>query len=136
MGSEEFSVWVQDVKVQYHFRKLGLEVNPKDSRTLFNLLDMDRTGMLDFDKFAIGVEQLRGQVRSLDIARVRLDCKKLEKQVIKVKNLCEERVLATHSAPYGTATTSTIQSANGRRPVAEALSGAFGGQNGLSNGQV
>jgi hypothetical protein len=98
----EFESWTVNPMIQTRFRKLGLDVDDRNARAVFNLLDIDGTGSIDFDKFALGIEQLHGHARSLDIARVRLDCKKLQRQMALVRRELVVRDEMLAPVPRGT----------------------------------
>jgi hypothetical protein len=72
---------VSDVRVQAFFRKLGLDVEASGSYGLFQLLDFNGDGKVDMDEFVLGCSQLHGNARSLDIAKLRHDNKKLKEQI-------------------------------------------------------
>eukprot|EP00746_Dinoflagellata_sp_MGD_P062111 gnl/MRDRNA2_/MRDRNA2_261774_c0_seq1.p1 gnl/MRDRNA2_/MRDRNA2_261774_c0~~gnl/MRDRNA2_/MRDRNA2_261774_c0_seq1.p1 ORF type:complete len:381 (+),score=63.77 gnl/MRDRNA2_/MRDRNA2_261774_c0_seq1:62-1144(+) len=60
-----------NAQVRAYFRKLELDI--LDARFVFNLLDFDGDGHIDMDEFVLGFTQLKGQAKSLDIARLRCE---------------------------------------------------------------
>jgi len=78
---EQFTEWVMDVRTQVYFRHVGLNVTPETARSVFSLLDIDRTGLIDFDKFACGVDQIHGTARAVDVASLALEVKKLHRKL-------------------------------------------------------
>jgi len=70
---EIFRRQISDVRVQALFRKLGVEVGTESASGLFHLLDTDKNGSLDVDKFTYGLDMVQGLARSLDLAKVHAD---------------------------------------------------------------
>merc|ERR1711953_885463 len=68
------------------FRKLGMEVSQSNAKGIFHLLDIDDKGSIDLEKFALGIQQFHGFAKSLDIARIRLDNKRLARQITHLAN--------------------------------------------------
>eukprot|EP00927_Polykrikos_kofoidii_P054992 TRINITY_DN49308_c0_g1_i1.p1 TRINITY_DN49308_c0_g1~~TRINITY_DN49308_c0_g1_i1.p1 ORF type:complete len:693 (+),score=134.49 TRINITY_DN49308_c0_g1_i1:326-2404(+) len=59
-----------DIRVQACLGKMGLDTVNMTPRALFDLLDFDGNGMVNLDDFVVGLQQLRGHARSVDIARL------------------------------------------------------------------
>lgn len=64
----EFEHAMQDQRVVAYFNTLGLDF--ADIATLFVLLDRDQSGALTLDEFILGCMRLKGEARSLDIAKL------------------------------------------------------------------
>merc|ERR1719235_2498263 len=68
---EEFRSNLFDEKLQSYFQELDLDVhNEVVARHLFSQLDFDEGGKIDLDEFIDGLAKLKGQARSVDVARV------------------------------------------------------------------
>mmetsp|Transcript_94234 Transcript_94234/g.272276 ORF Transcript_94234/g.272276 Transcript_94234/m.272276 type:complete len:704 (+) Transcript_94234:72-2183(+) len=89
----EFYNYVQDVRVQAYFRKIGLNVEKDNARALFSLIDLDGNGVVELEEFVEGCAQFVGNARQLDIARLRRD------NHIIAAELRELTCLLTGSAP-------------------------------------
>lgn len=85
---EEFEEHVQNEKVRAYFRKLGLELH--DPHQLFTLLDFDGDGEMCCEEFVEGFTQLKGQAKSLDLARVRHHILDVHHSVQILTKICEE----------------------------------------------
>eukprot|EP00747_Dinoflagellata_sp_TGD_P041181 gnl/TRDRNA2_/TRDRNA2_141335_c0_seq2.p1 gnl/TRDRNA2_/TRDRNA2_141335_c0~~gnl/TRDRNA2_/TRDRNA2_141335_c0_seq2.p1 ORF type:complete len:597 (+),score=90.51 gnl/TRDRNA2_/TRDRNA2_141335_c0_seq2:35-1825(+) len=68
VGLKEFISAFEDDKLLAYFNALGLDVS--DVQTLFLLLDRDHTGSINIEEFSIGCMRLKGEARSLDIAKL------------------------------------------------------------------
>merc|ERR1712203_4802 len=68
MGFEEA---VEDASMVAYFSALGLEI--ADVKSLFVLLDRDQTGSIDIEEFLVGCLRLRGEARSLDLAKLQFE---------------------------------------------------------------
>eukprot|EP00927_Polykrikos_kofoidii_P060585 TRINITY_DN55527_c0_g1_i1.p1 TRINITY_DN55527_c0_g1~~TRINITY_DN55527_c0_g1_i1.p1 ORF type:complete len:722 (+),score=112.31 TRINITY_DN55527_c0_g1_i1:109-2274(+) len=63
---EEFEARIEEEKVLAYLKSLGIDIG--QVRTLFTLLDVDQTGDVDMDEFVEGVQRLRGNATSMDLA--------------------------------------------------------------------
>jgi len=68
---DEFEGHLNDDRVIAYFRTLKLDVS--DARTLFMLLDHDRSGSVEIEEFIEGCTRLKGDSRSLDVAVMRFE---------------------------------------------------------------
>merc|ERR1712217_411645 len=66
LSLEEFEKHIDDDKIQAYLKTLEIDVS--QVRTLFTLLDVDRTGEVDIDEFVGGCLRLRGGATSMDLA--------------------------------------------------------------------
>jgi len=66
LSLEEFEKHIEDEKIVAFLSSMGLDVS--QVRTLFTLLDVDRTGEVDLEEFVSGCLRLRGGAKSLDMA--------------------------------------------------------------------
>merc|ERR1711862_400106 len=62
---------IGDHRILTYFQVLGLEIT--DVETLFVLLDKDQKGSVDMDEFLLGCMHLKGEARSLDIAKLQYE---------------------------------------------------------------
>jgi len=76
IDAEEFAAQADDLRVQAYFRRIGLEVNERNARGLFSLLDFDGDGMVTLDEFSSGLQQLHGTAKRMDVARIKHDVNK------------------------------------------------------------
>jgi Ca2+-binding EF-hand superfamily protein len=70
LDADEFTIQMQDLRMQAWFRKIGVAVEAYSARGLFQLLDFDNDGKLDLDEFAMALQQVHGPARSIDVAKV------------------------------------------------------------------
>jgi len=66
LSLEEFEKHIEDEKLTAFLSSFGLDVG--EVRTLFTLLDVDRTGEVDLEEFVSGCLRLKGGAKSLDMA--------------------------------------------------------------------
>merc|ERR1719498_38838 len=66
LSLEEFEKHIEDEKLTAFLSSFDLDVS--QVRTLFTLLDVDRTGEVDLDEFVSGCLRLKGGAKSLDMA--------------------------------------------------------------------
>jgi hypothetical protein len=64
----QFEEHLRDEKSVAWFRMLDLEID--DAWTLFKLMDVTGTGLVDADEFVAGCLQLRGHAKSIDLAKL------------------------------------------------------------------
>jgi len=79
ISASEFHSAVQNPRIQAFLETLNLE--SYNDKTLFHLLDMDGSGFIDADQFVCGCARLKGHARSIDLAKVFCDMKKLSRQI-------------------------------------------------------
>jgi len=80
----EFEQVVKSDKMAAYFNALGLEIT--DVKSLFALMDRDRTGAIDIEEFLVGCLRLKGEARSLDLAKLALQT---EWMMETLENICE-----------------------------------------------
>jgi len=66
LSLEEFEKHIEDEKIMAFLSSLDLDVS--QVRTLFTLLDVDRTGEVDLEEFVTGCLRLKGGAKNLDMA--------------------------------------------------------------------
>jgi len=77
---DEFEDRLCDERVIAFFKAMKLDVS--DSRTLFNLLDKDRSGQVDIVEFLNGCYQLQGESRSIDTKILRIQVTSLMERMM------------------------------------------------------
>merc|ERR1711933_697878 len=65
MGWEEFESKLDDRYMQEFF--LAIDVDLREAKTVFKLIDVDGSGALDLEEFMNGCLRLRGPARALDL---------------------------------------------------------------------
>jgi len=71
IGLDEFKEAVSDSKMVALINALGLDIT--DVQSLFILLDRDQSGSIDIEEFLVGCLRLKGEARSLDIAKMQIE---------------------------------------------------------------
>merc|ERR1719335_283920 len=79
---EEFEERFMDPHVQAYFSSLDL--NPEDAWEFFKLLDADHGGILDIEEFVDGCMRVRGPAKSIDIARMMHQQKRMVKVIAEI----------------------------------------------------
>jgi len=80
LNGEEFTSQIRDdVRLQAQFRKIGVHVEAYSAAGLFQLLDFDGDGRLDLDEFCLALQQVHGNARSIDVAKLTHDTRVLRK---------------------------------------------------------
>mmetsp|Transcript_27340 Transcript_27340/g.51623 ORF Transcript_27340/g.51623 Transcript_27340/m.51623 type:complete len:196 (-) Transcript_27340:45-632(-) len=72
----------EDVRLRAWMQKIGVQVESHSVSGLFQILDLDGDGQLDFDEFAIALQQVHGQARSIDVAKILHDTKLLRRLLL------------------------------------------------------
>jgi len=75
LSMEDFCTYLKDVRVRAYLRHLGLDVSKV--RGFFCLLDLDNSKALSCDEFVLGCLRLQGQAKSVDIATLMYEQKRL-----------------------------------------------------------
>merc|ERR1719277_967455 len=68
---EEFKIAMKDKRVLAYFNALKLDFT--DVMTLFVLLDRDQNGEINLDEFLRGCMRLKGEAKSLDVAKLQYE---------------------------------------------------------------
>lgn len=79
LSLHEFEQHLDDPQVKAYFALLGME--PSDLYTLFHLLDSNGTNTLDAEQFVEGSMRLKGQARSIDVAKLLADSTHMAKRI-------------------------------------------------------
>jgi hypothetical protein len=91
LGLQEMETAIEDVNMVSYFHALGLEIH--DVRTLFVLLDRDQTGIIDIEEFLVGCLRLKGEAKSLDVAKMHYEIEwvvhNLESLTVDIRTLLE-----------------------------------------------
>eukprot|EP00928_Gymnodinium_smaydae_P035988 TRINITY_DN25236_c0_g1_i1.p1 TRINITY_DN25236_c0_g1~~TRINITY_DN25236_c0_g1_i1.p1 ORF type:complete len:675 (-),score=133.85 TRINITY_DN25236_c0_g1_i1:13-2037(-) len=75
---KEFETALGDPRIRAYFRFLKLDVEHFGPDKLFRLFDFDGDGNVDIDEFVMGCTKLRGHARSLDVAMMHHDLRKIQ----------------------------------------------------------
>lgn len=79
---EEFQRHLDNPYVQAYFRQLDLDIEGNGAHSLFMMLDFDGSGTIDVEEFVFGCGQLKGNARSLDLARMGHSQRQLSNKLI------------------------------------------------------
>eukprot|EP00413_Alexandrium_margalefii_P005390 CAMPEP_0204521954 /NCGR_PEP_ID=MMETSP0661-20131031/6060_1 /ASSEMBLY_ACC=CAM_ASM_000606 /TAXON_ID=109239 /ORGANISM="Alexandrium margalefi, Strain AMGDE01CS-322" /LENGTH=268 /DNA_ID=CAMNT_0051527583 /DNA_START=47 /DNA_END=853 /DNA_ORIENTATION=+ len=80
LSQEEFLDYLRDQHVQSYLRALGIHAS--EAAGLFNLLDMDDSGTVDVDEFMMGCLRIKGEAKSVDIATLMYENKKIVNTIV------------------------------------------------------
>lgn len=83
----ELEAHLDDESVQAYFSSLDLD--PKDAWTLFKLLDVDKGNLVDLEEFIIGCMRLKGDAKSIDIAKLTYETKWMMKRLLEFMTYVE-----------------------------------------------
>lgn len=87
----QFQHHIMDDTVQAYFALL--ELDSSDAYTLFKLLEEDTPNQIDADHFVDGCMRLRGQARSIDLAKHRHESRSMMKAIASRMDHIEQRVV-------------------------------------------
>eukprot|EP00931_Biecheleriopsis_adriatica_P010402 TRINITY_DN11147_c0_g1_i1.p1 TRINITY_DN11147_c0_g1~~TRINITY_DN11147_c0_g1_i1.p1 ORF type:complete len:648 (-),score=109.30 TRINITY_DN11147_c0_g1_i1:425-2368(-) len=82
---DDFTEKLKDYRLQAWLRKVGVHVESHSAAGFFELIDNNGDGYLELDEFARALQQVHGQARSVDLARVHAECRTVKKDL---QNLC------------------------------------------------
>lgn len=82
----ELETYLEDERVQAYFNSLDLD--PAAAKGLFKLLDTDGSGFVSCEEFVLGCARLKGGARSVDVATLLYENKKLMHQLSKFISCC------------------------------------------------
>merc|ERR1719362_1092631 len=88
VAATEFEQVVKCEKMAAYFKALGLDIT--DVRSLFLLMDKDGTGAIDIQEFLVGCMRLRGEAKSLDLAKLALQTEWVMETLDNVRNILKE----------------------------------------------
>ena len=75
LSMQEFEEHLRDERVRAHLQALGIDIN--EAQEIFHLLDLDMSGSITIDEFAFGCMRMRGTAKSVDIATLIYENKKI-----------------------------------------------------------
>mmetsp|Transcript_82241 Transcript_82241/g.129468 ORF Transcript_82241/g.129468 Transcript_82241/m.129468 type:complete len:678 (-) Transcript_82241:119-2152(-) len=81
---EQFEVQLADPRVRAYFA--GMELDAADARSIFRLLDRDRSNRVDINEFVNGTMKLKGHAKQVDVMSMMYDN---VRQQIKLSEFCE-----------------------------------------------
>merc|ERR1711920_339960 len=79
----EFIPLCEDVRIQTYFKELGIELHEDSMEGFFNLLDFNNNGEIHYEEFMLGVQQLHGTARSIEVARLKHDVKHILRHLLR-----------------------------------------------------
>jgi hypothetical protein len=85
---EGFEEAIQDERLVAFFNALELDIS--DVHTLFVLLDRDQTGNVNVDEFLVGCMRLKGQAKSLDLAKLQYEVEFVIHQVNNLSSMMRD----------------------------------------------
>lgn len=85
----EFEKHLEKGAVQAYFASLDLDT--EDAWTLFKLLDQDEGNLIDIEEFVVGCMRLKGNAKSVDIAKLHHEQKRLYNMLLAFIQYQEER---------------------------------------------
>jgi len=86
---DEFENHLGDPRVRAHLRSLGLEF--EEARALFQLLDIDKSGDIAIDEFVFGLLRLKGGAKSVDLATLMYENKRIAAEINKLACFCKAK---------------------------------------------
>lgn len=110
VSASEFESHLNDNRVKAYFNALELDVT--EARGLFRLLDLDESGHVDIDEFVVGCMRLKGQAKSIDVATLMYENKRMMSKWTSFMCYCDESFKVIMRA---------------ERRVQQKLDGMFGG---------
>merc|ERR1712139_746864 len=84
LSMQEFQRHLEDPRIQAYFQFVGLHFDEYNSERIFALLDFDNSGSVDAAEFVAGLSKFRGRARSLDIALLHHDIRRMDKKISKI----------------------------------------------------
>lgn len=85
---EEFEAHIEDETIMAYLRSREIDIG--QVRTLFALLDVDRTGDVDMDEFVQGIIRLKGAATSMDLAVLTYKVEWILHNVMALQQLCRK----------------------------------------------
>eukprot|EP00746_Dinoflagellata_sp_MGD_P026909 gnl/MRDRNA2_/MRDRNA2_163420_c0_seq1.p1 gnl/MRDRNA2_/MRDRNA2_163420_c0~~gnl/MRDRNA2_/MRDRNA2_163420_c0_seq1.p1 ORF type:complete len:489 (+),score=99.30 gnl/MRDRNA2_/MRDRNA2_163420_c0_seq1:58-1467(+) len=86
---EEFEQHLENPKVQAYFS--SLELDASEARGLFKLLDIDGNGTVNRNEFIMGCMRLKGHAKSVDVATLMYENKKMLAKWTSFMAFCEDQ---------------------------------------------
>mmetsp|Transcript_131468 Transcript_131468/g.245945 ORF Transcript_131468/g.245945 Transcript_131468/m.245945 type:complete len:201 (+) Transcript_131468:2-604(+) len=83
----ELEAHLNDENVAAYFSSLDLD--PRDAWTLFKLLDVDKGNMVDLEEFVVGCMRLKGDAKSIDVAKLTYETKWMMKRLLEFMTYVE-----------------------------------------------
>lgn len=83
----EFQDHLKDQHVRAHLASIGLEIH--EAMGLFKLLDIDGSGAVGIEEFVIGCMRLKGSAKSIDLATLMYENKRMLEQASHFHQYCE-----------------------------------------------
>lgn len=95
---DEISSHLEDPEVQNFFASMDIDVT--EAQSLFHLLDMDGSGIIDFEEFLRGTVRLQGPARATDLLLITRDFSRaFERQGLAMTKLEEHLIAIRNTMP-------------------------------------
>jgi len=95
LSKELFEKHLESERVQVIFSHLGINTDTTNTEELWALFDADDSGSIDQEEFAVGIKQFHGAAKSMDLFKVRKECKTIQKQIKALAAAFEEQQAKT-----------------------------------------
>jgi hypothetical protein len=80
---EKFKTLLGTKQMRDFFKAIDVDMNVHAARSVFQLLDMDKSGSVELDEFVTGCSRLRGQARALDLNVILYEMREMSTQMKK-----------------------------------------------------
>jgi hypothetical protein len=80
----EFKLMFHDPRIQYCFRKVGINIESECVEGLFKVLDFDGNNTVSLDEFILALQHFAGPARSIDLVRILYEVKKVKQEVLQM----------------------------------------------------
>jgi len=87
------------VKVETALKNCGIDLSKMTLRNVWEILDFDNSGDIEIEEFTLGLQQLHGDAKSIDIARLNHAVHKLHLKISEVARVCSEISTAGYKRP-------------------------------------
>merc|ERR1712073_110597 len=91
----EFQKYLDDTRMLDFFKAIELDVT--EARGLYKLLDVDESDEVPIDEFVTGCFRMKGAGKTLDLASLMHENKKVMRVMMKFMSYCEEQFGSLHS---------------------------------------
>jgi len=93
--AEELENHMSDPKAVAYFASLSLDL--KQVKRLFHLIDIDKSGTIDWNEFIFGCLHLKGEAKNLDIAIIQLELRWIRELVFKLGEHFDNHFSSMHT---------------------------------------
>lgn len=86
---DEFQKLLSDMRVETLLKNIGVDLSKMSLRNVWEMLDFDNSGSIEMDSFAVGLQNLHGDAKSIDVSRLRHEVMKTQKKLARIVQLQE-----------------------------------------------